>query len=54
MVVIQDPENYRFVRFQVSDTKGKKYDAIIQNLETKKERKVPFGDRDYEQYEDRA
>jgi hypothetical protein len=53
-MIIENPENYRFVRFQVSETKGKKYDAILQNLETKKERRVPFGDRQYGQYEDRA
>ena len=35
-MIIENPENYRFVRFQVSDTKGKKYDAILQDLETKK------------------
>lgn len=53
-MIIPDPDNYRFLRFQVSETKGKKYDAILQNLETKKERRVPFGDRDYGHYEDRA
>ena len=31
-MIIENPENYRFVRFQVSDTKGKKYDAILQDL----------------------
>jgi len=53
-MIIPDPDNYRFLRFQVSETKGKKYDAILQNLETKKERRVSFGDRNYAQYEDKA
>lgn len=43
MVVIQDPMEYRMVRFEV-DTSGKhKYNAILKHKKTGKERKVPFG-----------
>lgn len=34
---------YKFLRFEKSKTKGKKYDAILQNKETKREVKVSFG-----------
>jgi hypothetical protein len=43
---------YKFVRFEKSKTKGKKYDAILQNRENKREVKVPFGAIGYQQYKD--
>lgn len=42
----------KFLRFEVSKTKNKKYDAILLNEETKREKRVPFGDKRYEQYKD--
>jgi len=47
-----DPENYRFVKFQKSNSKGKKYDAILKNRQTRRTKTVPFGAADYQQYKD--
>ena len=43
---------YKFLRFEKSKRKGKKYDAILENKETKREVRVPFGAIGYEQYKD--
>ena len=53
-MIVTSPDDYRFLRFEVSERKGKKYDGILQNKETKKEIRVPFGDRNYGHYEDKA
>jgi len=45
---------YKFLRFEKSKTKGKKYDAILQNKETKREVKVSFGAIGYEQFSDKT
>jgi hypothetical protein len=45
-------KDYKFVRFEKSKTEGKKYDAIIQNRETGREKRIPFGASSYEQYKD--
>lgn len=52
MVVLENPTQFRFIRFEKSRNKDKKYDAILQNKRTKKERRVAFGDSNYEQYKD--
>jgi hypothetical protein len=52
MPVIQNPENYRFSKFEVSDLKNKKYNAVLINKSTGKEKRVSFGDKRYEQYKD--
>lgn len=44
---------YTFKRFEKS-TGAKKYNAILLNKETKKEVKVSFGAKGYEQYKDKA
>lgn len=44
--------NFKLIKFQVSERKGKKYDAIIQDTKTKKLIKVPFGALGYQQYKD--
>jgi len=36
-------KEYKFVKFEKSDRKGKKYNAILENRETKRQVKVPFG-----------
>ena len=36
-------KEYKFLRFEKSKRKGKKYDAILENKETKREVRVPFG-----------
>jgi hypothetical protein len=43
---------YKFIKFQKSNTANKKYDAILQNKKTKKLKKIPFGDKRYEQFQD--
>ena len=43
---------YKFIKFQKSNTANKKYDAILENKQTKKTKKIPFGDKRYQQYQD--
>ena len=45
-------KDYKFLRFEKSKRKGKKYDAILQNKQTKREVRVPFGAIGYEQFRD--
>ena len=45
-------KDYKFVKFRKSNTKGKKYDAIIENIKTGQTSTLPFGSSDYEQYND--
>jgi hypothetical protein len=51
-MILENPENYKFIKFQKSNTKNKKYDAILMNKKTNKIKRVPFGDVRYNQYED--
>jgi len=43
---------YKFIKFQKSNTANKKYDAILENKQTKKTKKIPFGDKRYQQFQD--
>lgn len=52
--MIYSPSEYSFVRFEKSRTQHKKYDAILKNKKTKQEKRIPFGDSRYEQYEDKT
>jgi len=45
-------KDYKFLRFEKSKRKGKKYDAVLQNKQTKREVRVPFGAIGYEQFRD--
>ena len=45
-------KDFDIVKFRKSDTKGKKYDAIIQDKKTDKKYIIPFGGLGYEQYKD--
>lgn len=45
-------KDYKFVKFQKSNTKGKKYDAIIKNKNTGRIATLAFGDEKYQQYKD--
>jgi hypothetical protein len=49
---IENPDQYRFVRFRKSNTANKKYDAILKNIKTMRTKTVPFGDSRYEHYKD--
>lgn len=51
---IDNPNNYKFVKFQRSTSAHKKYDAILENKTTGQTKKVPFGDKRYEHYKDTA
>jgi len=54
MVVIENPQDYKFLMFNKSGTKNKKYDAILMHKKTKKLKLVPFGDDRYGQYNDQT
>jgi hypothetical protein len=54
MVVVKNPADYSFVKFEKSNTKGKKYDAVLYNKKAKQYKTVPFGSVDYPQYEDKT
>lgn len=51
-MILINPTNYKFIEFQKSKTKNKKYDAIMMNMKTNKIKRVPFGDVNYKQYKD--
>ena len=54
MVVIPNPTDFKFVKFERSTSKGKKYDALLYNKKANKYKRVPFGDVDYPHYEDKT
>lgn len=54
MVVIDNPEQYKFLMFHDSGTKNKKYDAILMHKKTKKLKLVSFGDKRYPHYNDQT
>ena len=45
---------FRLMGFVKSNTKYKKYDAIIKNKENNKTFRVPFGDNRYEHFKDKT
>lgn len=53
-MIVKNPNDYKFIEFKKSNTKHKKYDAILMNKKTKKIKTVSFGDNRYEQYKDGA
>ena len=44
--------DYSLVKYQKSNTKGKKYDAVIRNRKTGRTITISFGASDYEHYKD--
>jgi hypothetical protein len=54
MVVLDNPAEYTFVKFEKSTAKGKKYDALLYNKRAKQYKRIPFGSVDYPQYEDKT
>ena len=46
--------DFSFIRFEKSNTKNKKYDAIIEHKRTKKKFILPFGDIRYQHFHDNA
>ena len=53
-MVYLDKKIYKFVRFEKSKTKNKKYDAVLQNKKSKREKRLPFGDVRYQQFKDQT
>ena len=49
---MNDYQNLRFIKFEKSNRKNKKYDAVMKNTTTGREVKIPFGDSRYEHYKD--
>ena len=47
MVVLQNPDNYKLLGFEISNNKNKKYDAILENKFTKELKRIPFGQKGY-------
>ena len=52
MVVLENPEYYKFLRFEVNHKGAHKYKSILFNNETGNEVTVKFGHKKYEQYKD--
>jgi hypothetical protein len=48
---LENPEDYKLISFE-KHTGNKKYNAILLNKKTKRIKKVPFGQKGYEQYHD--
>ena len=49
---LKNSSEYKFIGFERSRTKNKKYDAVLKNRKTGKNKRVPFGDKRYEHYKD--
>ena len=43
---------YKFIKFKKSNSKGKKYDAILQHKQTQRHVSIPFGDQKFQQFFD--
>lgn len=53
-MIVDNPEQYKFLMFQKSKTKNKKYDAVLMHKNKQKIKLVPFGSVFYSQYEDQT
>ena len=53
-MIINNPQDFKLVRFEKSKTSFKKYDAILMNKKTGMLQRVPFGDNRYPQYKDKV
>ncbi|MAI14475.1 MAG: hypothetical protein CMM15_10685, partial [Rhodospirillaceae bacterium] len=53
-MILENPKKYHILSFARSKNSQKKYDAILEHKETKKLRRIPFGDIHYPQYEDKV
>lgn len=50
--MIYPKKDYKFVRFEKSKAKHKKYVAILINKKTGRQKIINFGDKRYQQYKD--
>lgn len=46
--------DYTFLRFEKATAKDKKYNAVLQNNKTKREKRIPFGCSFMENYQDKT
>ena len=53
-MIVENPESYRFVRFEKSYNRTKKYDAILRHKQTGREKRISFGAMGYEHFHDKA
>ena len=53
-MVYYPKQDFKFVGFVKSNTKNKKYDAIIKNKQNDRAYRVPFGDDRYQHYKDKT
>jgi hypothetical protein len=51
-MIVENPKEYKFIGFEVSKRKDKKYNAILQHKTSGRYKKVPFGDTAYQHYKD--
>ena len=51
MPTIDNPEEYTLLRFEVSEQKNKKYNAILRHTSGRLKR-IPFGDKRYQHFRD--
>jgi hypothetical protein len=51
-MIIKNPNNYKFLKFEVAHNK-KKYNALLLNTITNRIVKVGFGDKSYQQFFDK-
>lgn len=51
-MIIKDNEKYKFLFFEKSHLKSKKYNAVLLNKKNERERRVPFGSSISEHYKD--
>jgi hypothetical protein len=47
-----EADRFRFIKFQKAKNPLKKYEAIIEDVKTRRRQKVPFGSSIYPQYRD--
>ena len=47
-----EADRFRFIKFQKAKNTSKKYDAIIEDVKTRRRQTVPFGDVRFQQFSD--
>jgi len=52
-MVFYSSKYYDLIGFEISNNRNKKYNCVLENKLTKKRVRVPFGDRNYQQYFDK-
>jgi len=54
MVRIHNPENYDLLGIEVNKGKRSKYDGVLQNKITRQIKRIPFGQKGFDQFEDQV